>query len=154
MRELVSRSRLIASGMMDPKTRRRDTEVDFLRAMELDGLTNIWLWLGVIAISVTGSLVNLSTYYVARRGKASASKRSSKVDDEQQNRALMWYQRYGAKMSFFSFVPGMGVPLSVAAGLSRLHVQSFMLWVFAGKLFRNALVFGVLDVILELMGII
>ena len=57
-------------------------------------------------------------------------------------RVSTWFNSYGLWLLLFSWVPVIGDPLTVAAGLLRVHFVPFVLLVALGKAARYAAVVG------------
>jgi membrane protein YqaA with SNARE-associated domain len=60
-------------------------------------------------------------------------------------RAGSWFQRYGAWSLLFSWLPAIGDPLTLAAGLARLDFLKFLVPVALGKVGRYIAVFYLAD---------
>lgn len=88
-----------------------------------------------------GALVN---YLVGIWGGRFLFSRYIKIKDSARIRAERTYGRWGAPILFFSWLPVVGDPLTLAAGVLRVNPVSFLLWVVAGKAFRYwAILWGV-----------
>lgn len=82
----------------------------------LGGMTN-WL---------LGLLIHKGFY--KNKGKDSQAKSYSKAEK--------WLQKYGSPALFFSFLPIIGDPLCVVAGLVKISWLKAVLFISAGKFFR------------------
>ncbi|WP_119301513.1 YqaA family protein [Dongia deserti] len=60
-------------------------------------------------------------------------------------RASLWFRRYGAWSLLLSWLPIIGDPLTLAAGLARLRFLFFLLPVAVGKVGRYLVVFYLAD---------
>ena len=60
--------------------------------------------------------------------------------DATNRRAQAWFARYGVWSLLFSWVPVIGDPLTLVAGMMRLPFWRFLLFVTIGKVLRYALV--------------
>ncbi|MBM3564515.1 MAG: DedA family protein [Alphaproteobacteria bacterium] len=58
------------------------------------------------------------------------------------DRAVSWYGRYGSWSLLLSWFPVIGDPLTVAAGVLRVHWVRFLVLVALGKLARYAFIAG------------
>lgn len=67
-------------------------------------------------------------------------------------RASGWFGRYGTLLLLFSWVPIVGDPLTVAAGLLRVRFKPFLLLVAVGKAARYAAVIGGVEVVRSWLG--
>ena len=59
--------------------------------------------------------------------------------------AASWFRRYGAWSLLLSWLPVIGDPLTLAAGLARLRFALFLLPVAVGKVGRYLAVFYLAD---------
>jgi membrane protein YqaA with SNARE-associated domain len=59
--------------------------------------------------------------------------------------ASLWFQRYGSWSLLLSWLPVIGDPLTLAAGLARLRLPLFLLPVAVGKVGRYLAVFYLAD---------
>jgi membrane protein YqaA with SNARE-associated domain len=50
------------------------------------------------------------------------------------------YQKWGSPILFFTWIPIIGDPLTVVAGVFKLNLYIFIFWVVLGKAFRYFLV--------------
>jgi membrane protein YqaA with SNARE-associated domain len=55
-------------------------------------------------------------------------------------RAARWFERYGIWCLLFSWVPVIGDPLTLVAGLAKVRLLPFFVLVLVGKSLRYALV--------------
>lgn len=62
--------------------------------------------------------------------------KSSQHQSKQHTRAEIWLGKYGAPSLFFSFLPIIGDPLCLVAGLIRIHWLKAMIYISLGKFFR------------------
>lgn len=60
-------------------------------------------------------------------------------------RATAWFRRFGIWSLLFAWVPVVGDPLTLVAGVSRIPFPAFVLLVAIGKTARYAAVLGVVD---------
>lgn len=83
--------------------------------------------------NVLGSCVNwlLGRFFSHFRGR-----RWFPVGPQAFDRAVLWYSRYGVWSLLFAWVPVVGDPLTLAAGVLRTDLRWFILLVTLGKLAR------------------
>ena len=62
------------------------------------------------------------------------------LQDATNNRAQAWFARYGVWSLLLSWVPVIGDPLTVVAGMLRVSFGRFVLLVTIGKVLRYALI--------------
>jgi len=63
-------------------------------------------------------------------------------DEKRRSHAEQWLQKYGSPVLFLSFLPIIGDPLCLVAGLVRIHWLKALVYISLGKFFR----YGVLGV--------
>lgn len=97
----------------------------------------VWLW-GVATLGNTlGSLINVGVGRYARRFQ---HRRWFPATPQGLARAERWYHRLGEFSLLFSWLPVVGDPLTVLAGLFRLPWWRAILWILLAKGARYALV--------------
>lgn len=107
---------------------------------------DVWLVLIVAtAGNFSGSLFN---YYLGRTGRHLLDESFLRVDPEKMKRAEGLFQRRGAPVLFFSWLPVIGDPLTVVAGVLHLGLRNFIFWVLVGKLLRYAVLLGIVSLLL------
>ncbi len=92
-------------------------------------------WL-VLSATVGNLLGSLLTYAMGRAGNAALHKRWLRIDEAQVRRAERWFARWGRPGLLFAWLPVVGDPLCLVAGLLRVPLGWFVLLVGAGKLGR------------------
>lgn len=96
--------------------------------------------LPVVAVATTGNYLGaVMTYLIGIWGSRWLIERVIRVSEQQQERARNYYQQYGAYSLLFSWLPIIGDPLCLMAGMLRVNFWRFTLLVAAGKLARYAL---------------
>jgi membrane protein YqaA with SNARE-associated domain len=92
---------------------------------------------GILGVATTGnSLGALVNYLVGRWGAAFVLARYIQVDPATLEKMENIYGRWGAPALFFAWLPFVGDPLTVAAGVLRVNLYAFAFWVVLGKAFR------------------
>jgi len=84
--------------------------------------------------NVLGSLI---TYGMGRFGRAAVHQRSEKADRHIAH-AERWFKRFGRPSLLLAWLPVVGDPLCLVAGVLRVGVPVFLLLVTLGKLGRYA----------------
>lgn len=84
--------------------------------------------------NVLGSLI---TYGMGRFGRQTVQRRSEKTDRHIM-RAEHWFKRFGRPSLLLAWLPVVGDPLCLVAGVLRVNVTTFLLLVTLGKLARYA----------------
>ncbi|OZA30098.1 MAG: hypothetical protein B7X93_04570 [Hydrogenophilales bacterium 17-61-9] len=84
--------------------------------------------------NVLGSLI---TYGMGRFGRQAVQRRSNKTE-QHIARAERWFTRFGRPSLLLAWLPVVGDPLCLVAGVMRVGVPVFLLLVTLGKLARYA----------------
>lgn len=92
----------------------------------------------VIIATVGNVLGSLITYAMGRLGNKAIHKRWLRMDEAKVARAEDWFTKYGMPSLLLAWLPVVGDPLCLAAGLLRSHVGLFLLLVTIGKAARYA----------------
>lgn len=91
----------------------------------------------LVATATLGNLLGaLSTWLIGRYGGEFLIRRCLRIDAEAQRGAEERYARYGIWSLLFSWVPIIGDPLCLIAGLFRVRLTLFLPLVGVGKLGR------------------
>jgi membrane protein YqaA with SNARE-associated domain len=101
-----------------------------------DGGQAVPLVLTATAGNVLGSLL---TYLIGRAGHQLLVSRWLRIDAADLQRAERWFSRWGRPVLLFAWLPIVGDPLCLLAGVLRVGIGSFLLLVTIGKLARYAL---------------
>jgi len=105
----------------------------FVAAMAVSGY-NVWF---IFAIATTGNtLGSITNYYIGKLGTNFILSRYIKADSEKQQKSEQIYQKWGSPILFFAWIPIIGDPLTVVAGVFKLNLYIFIFWVVLGKAFR------------------
>lgn len=88
--------------------------------------------------NVAGSLLNYALGYWASLG---VIKKWLRMSEEEFVRAEQRFKKYGVFSLFFSWVPIIGDPLTVMAGILRIRLVWFLLLVATGKCLRYLVVY-------------
>ena len=92
----------------------------------------------VLTASFGNFLGACTTYLLGRWSADSFLQRLLRIDEYQQLQARSLYARYGIWSLLLSWLPIIGDPLCLLAGLLRLNFYRFTLLVFVGKFSRYA----------------
>lgn len=87
--------------------------------------------------NVLGALVN---YTAGFWGSTLLARRVLKLSEDDFVKAEKRFKKYGLLSLFFAWVPVVGDPLTLAAGVLRVNIPIFLLLVTAGKLARYLVV--------------
>ncbi|AZZ96632.1 YqaA family protein [Pseudoalteromonas sp. R3] len=101
---------------------------------------DLWgLWLSATAGNVLGSVVN---YYLGTAVSRFEGRRWFPVSRQAMDKAQRQFQKYGTLSLLFAWLPIVGDPLTLIAGVFRVRFGLFLLLVFLGKGLRYAVVIG------------
>ncbi|MDT3705584.1 MAG: YqaA family protein [Thiobacillus sp.] len=94
--------------------------------------------LASVAAATAGNVLgSLITYGMGRFGRRAVQQHSEKAE-QHVARAGRWFARFGRPALLLAWLPVIGDPLCLVAGVLRVSVASFLLLVTAGKLARYA----------------
>ena len=99
------------------------------------GNPNTLLWVATIG-NVLGSVV---TYGMGWLGNAALHQRWLRMDEKKIIRASTWFEKYGKFSLLLAWLPVVGDPLCLVAGVLRSSLWWFLCLVTLGKLARYAL---------------
>ena len=93
---------------------------------------------GAVAIATAGNVLgSLITYAMGRFGRRGIARRTVKAE-QKVARAEHWFARFGRPALLFAWLPVVGDPLCLVAGVLKVGVGSFLVLVTLGKLARYA----------------
>ena len=96
----------------------------------------------VLTATLGNLLGSLVTYALGRLGNAAAHARWLRIDTADMARAEAWFGRWGRPALLLAWLPVVGDPLCLVAGLMRFGLPGFLLLVGIGKLARYAFLAG------------
>ena len=108
-----------------------------LSALLVSGLSPTTLVLVATLGNVLGSLLNYMLGYWASLGIV---KKWLKYSESEFLRAEQRFKKYGIFSLLFAWLPIIGDPITVVAGVLRIHLAWFLILVTAGKLTRYAVI--------------
>ena len=88
--------------------------------------------------NVLGSVVNWTLGFYSRNF---SKKKWFPFKDEQIKKSSKWFNRFGRWSLLFAWVPIIGDPLTLAAGLLRVKFIEFLILVIIGKVSRYVAIF-------------
>ncbi|MFQ5582207.1 MAG: YqaA family protein [Mariprofundaceae bacterium] len=93
----------------------------------------------IVLIATVGNVLgSLITYGMGRLGNEAVHRKWLRISEEQTERAEYWFGKYGRPSLLLAWLPVVGDPLCLVAGLLRCSVISFLVLVTFGKLARYA----------------
>ncbi|MEL6751554.1 MAG: YqaA family protein, partial [Pseudomonadota bacterium] len=98
---------------------------------------------GLLAVASVGNVLgSVLNYVLGRLSDKIVGKRWSKRDDGKLARARAFYRKYGRWSLLLSWVPIIGDPITVVAGILREPLWSFLLLVTVAKVGRYLVLAG------------
>ena len=99
---------------------------------------NPTILVGVATVgNVLGSFVN---YAIGFWGGIFLIRKVLKISDDESAGAERTFKRYGVFSLFFAWVPVIGDPLTVVAGMLKINIALFFILVASGKLMRYVII--------------
>ena len=93
----------------------------------------------VLSATAGNLLGSIITYAMGRSGNVALHRRWLRIDDEALARAEAWFGRWGRFSLLLAWLPVVGDPLCLFAGLLRAGFGPFVILVATGKLARYSL---------------
>jgi len=114
------------------------SEVGLLSYMALGKFNNELLLIFASLGNILGSCINyvLGLYIIRFKTKLWFP-----FKDNQILKATNWFNRFGVYSLFFAFLPIVGDPLTLIAGIFRVSFIKFIILVSLGKIFRYLLIY-------------
>lgn len=93
--------------------------------------------IGLLLVASLGNYLGaLTNYAVGRWGGAWCLRRFFDLKPEMLLKAEKFYSRWGAPSLFWAWLPVVGDPLTILAGVLKVNPLIFTLWVLPGKALR------------------
>lgn len=100
----------------------------------------------LIAVATLGGyLGSLTYYYFAITGRKMALNRFVSISPERLAKNEARFARWGSLILLFSWVPIVGEPLIIVAGLLKVRLSVFTFWVILGRIVRFSLLLLITD---------
>ena len=94
-------------------------------------------WLPLLLVATAGNLLgSLVTFGMGRAGNLVLHRRWLRIGEGEVVRAEAWFRRWGLPSLLLAWLPVVGDPLCLVAGLFRVHPLPFVILVGLGKLAR------------------
>ncbi len=94
----------------------------------------------VVIATVGNVLGSLISYGMGRLGNEAVHKKWLRMDETKVARAEVWFGKYGMPSLLLAWLPVVGDPLCLAAGLLRCNMVMFLLLITIGKAARYAFI--------------
>lgn len=98
----------------------------------------------LLLIAILGnSLGAFFNYQIGRKGSLYLLKKIYRLDENGIEKNISYFKKYGGLVTFFSFIPIVGDPLTVIAGVLKYPFLKFSIFVILGKSIRFIVLTGV-----------
>ena len=95
---------------------------------------NRWL---ILLFATTGNFLGaLANYAIGKLGSRFFLSNYVSSDDKKLQKARQLYERWGAPILFFSWLPFIGDPLTMIPGILNSRLTTFTVWVLPGRALR------------------
>ena len=118
------------------------SELTLAGMMATSSYDNLLLLLVASLGNVLGSAVNWILGFYSRK---LSKKKWFPFKDEQIERSSKWFNKFGRWSLLFAWVPIIGDPLTLVAGLLRVKFVEFLILVTIGKVSRYLIIFYLLS---------
>jgi membrane protein YqaA with SNARE-associated domain len=118
------------------------SELTLAGLMATSSYDNLLLLLVASLGNVLGSAVNWILGFYSRN---LSTKKWFPFKDEQIEKSSRWFNKFGRWSLLFAWVPIIGDPLTLAAGLLRVRFVEFLILVTIGKVSRYVVIFYLLS---------
>ena len=118
------------------------SELTLAGLMATSSYDNLLLLLVASLGNVLGSAVNWILGFYSRN---LSTKKWFPFKDEQIEKSSRWFNKFGRWSLLFAWVPIIGDPLTLAAGLLRVRFIEFLILVTVGKVSRYLVIFYLLS---------
>jgi len=96
--------------------------------------------ISLVCVATLGNVLgSVITYGLGRLGNEAVHQKWLSISEEQTQRAETYFKRYGYPSLLLAWLPVVGDPLCLIAGLLRCNVMVFLLLVSIGKFVRYSL---------------
>jgi membrane protein YqaA with SNARE-associated domain len=102
---------------------------------------NPWIILLVATLGTyLGAILN---YYVGKLGNHFLFSKYMKINPSRKKQLEEKFNRYGSPILFFSWLPIVGDPICLVAGVFNIKLSTFSFWVLFGRILRFLFIIGV-----------
>ncbi|PCI44708.1 MAG: hypothetical protein COB41_03720 [Proteobacteria bacterium] len=100
--------------------------------------------MGLVIIATIGNVLgSVITYAIGRLGNEAVHKKWLRMGDDKVARAEAWFGKYGQISLLFAWLPIVGDPLCLVAGLLRSPLIWFIILIALGKFARYTILVGI-----------
>jgi len=118
------------------------SELTLAGLMATSNYDNLFLLIAASFGNILGSVVNWILGFYSRN---LSTKKWFPFKNEKIERSSKWFNKFGRWSLLFAWVPIIGDPLTVAAGLLRVRFIEFLILVSIGKVSRYLVIFYLLS---------
>ena len=118
------------------------SELTLAGLMATSNYDNLFLLIAASFGNILGSVVNWILGFYSRN---LSTKRWFPFKDKQIEKSSKWFNRFGRWSLLFAWVPIIGDPLTLVAGLLRVKFVEFLILVTIGKVSRYLIIFYLLS---------
>ena len=118
------------------------SELTLAGLMATSNYDNLFLLIAASFGNILGSVVNWILGFYSRN---LSKKKWFPFKDEQIEKSSKWFNKFGRWSLLFAWVPIIGDPLTLAAGLLRVKFIEFLILVTIGKVGRYLVIFYLLS---------
>jgi len=91
----------------------------------------------IVLIATAGNVLgSLITYAMGRLGNEAVHKKWLRISEVQTGKAEVWFEKWGKPSLLLAWLPVIGDPLCLVAGLLRCGLMTFLFLVTVGKFAR------------------
>ena len=126
---------LFCSGLLAATLFPASSEI-LLLALLQQGYNPLWLFVAATAGNTLGSCIN---WYLGLKLLKFQHKRWFPVSEAALSRAQQQFQRFGSWSLLFAWLPVVGDPLTLVAGVLKVRFKAFVFLVLVGKAARYAI---------------
>jgi membrane protein YqaA with SNARE-associated domain len=124
-----------------------------MRRLDVVDLLLDWrVWAVVIFLTVLTLVFSVAKYRLGKSGFETLKEHYPQVNDERWDRLNGYFDRWGAPVVFFSFVPFLAWIIPPAAGAYGIRFRAFLFWAFLAKMVRYWLLILIGFAIYELLS--
>ena len=98
-------------------------------------------WSIIIVLALLTQVMSLAKYRLGQAGLDVVVERYPQVSGERWNKLGEYFQRWGAPIVFFSFLPVLALIIPPAAGAYGVKLVPFLIFSFLGKIVRYWILF-------------
>lgn len=109
-------------------------------------------WVVLLVATAGNTLGSLLNYYMGKKGTDFILARYITVPPEKVEQAKQIFKKWGTWALFFAWLPFIGDPLTLVAGVFHVEIKTFLFWVTTGKFLRYVVLLGLVNQILRFMG--